>query len=154
MPQRALLGGGCLLLLAALAWLASDSPVKEDAPATPGWSIVHQTPKFKVHRSATIPAAYLIEANGRGLLLGCPEGLAETPVPVERVLLHHHHRDAVGGVQKFLDAKVPVSATRPAWKPLQASVAPEPTSPRWRLCFFCCSFFSWCFFCCHGYFVL
>ncbi len=110
MSQRALLGCGCLLLLVLLGWLASDSPVKETATATPGWSVVHQTPKFKVHRSSTIPAAYLIEADGRGLLLGCPEGLAETPVPVDKVLLHHHHRDAVGGVQKYLDAKVPVSA--------------------------------------------
>ncbi len=110
MSQRALLGCSCLLLLVALAWLTTDTPTKETAPAIPGWSIVHQTPKFNVHRSSTIPAAYLIEANGRGLLLGCPEGLAETPMPVDRVLLHHHHRDAVGGVQKYLDAKVPVSA--------------------------------------------
>ncbi len=110
MSQRALLGCGCLLFLGLLGWLAGDEPVKEVAAPTPGWSVVHQTPKFKVHRSATIPTAYLIEADGRGLLLGCPEGLAETPVPVDRVLLHHHHRDAVGGVQKYLDAKVPVSA--------------------------------------------
>ena len=110
MSQRALLGCGCLLLLVLLGWLASDSPVKETATATPGWSVVHQTHKFKVHRSSTIPAAYLIEADGRGLLLGCPEGMAETPVPVDKVLLHHHHRDAVGGVQKFLDAKIPVFA--------------------------------------------
>ena len=110
MSQRALLGCGCLLLLGLLAWLVSDRPTKPTAAPEPGWRVVHESPKFKVHRSATLPAAYLIEADGRGLLLGCPEGLTETPVPVDRVLLHHHHRDAVGGVQKFLDAGVPVSA--------------------------------------------
>ncbi len=110
MSQRVLLAGGCLLLLGLLGWLASERAPKHATVPAPGWAVVHQTSTLKVHRSATIPAAYLLEANGRGLLLGCPEGLAETPVPVDQVLLHHHHRDAVGGVQKFLDAKVPVSA--------------------------------------------
>ncbi len=111
MSQRALLGLLCILFLGLLAWFASDRTPKSP-PVPNGWKVVHRTPALTVHRSDTIPAAYLLEAGGRGLLLGCPDGLAATPVPVDRVLLHHSHRDAVGGVQKFLDAKVPVFAPR------------------------------------------
>jgi|GEM_PF-1843198 len=110
MSQRALLGGLCILFLGLLGWFASDRTPKAPPVPRTGWQVVHRTPALTVHRSDTIPAAYLLEADGCGLLLGCPEGLAETPVPVDRVLLHHAHRDAVGGVQKFLDAKVPVFA--------------------------------------------
>ena len=110
MSQRALLGGLCILFLGLLGWVASDR-VPPAPPVPPsGWKVVHRSPKLTVHRSDTIPAAYLLDAGGRGLLLGCPDGLAAPPVPVDRVLLHHSHRDAVGGVQKFLDAKVPVFA--------------------------------------------
>jgi glyoxylase-like metal-dependent hydrolase (beta-lactamase superfamily II) len=110
MSQRALLGCLCILFLGLLGWFASDRTPKAPPVPPSGWKVVHRAPALTVHRSDTIPAAYLLEAGGRGLLLGCPEGLAETPVPVDRVLLHHAHRDAVGGVQKFLDAKVPVFA--------------------------------------------
>jgi glyoxylase-like metal-dependent hydrolase (beta-lactamase superfamily II) len=111
MAKRVILTLFLAALLGVLAVLVVQQAEKIRGVAfKPRWVRLPDTANSVVYVCTTEPRAYLIEANGRGVLIDCPDDLPDPPVPVDLVLLTHHHRDSVGGVQKYLDAKVPVRA--------------------------------------------
>ena len=113
MAKRIILTLFLAVLLGVLAVLVIRQADKlRDAAFRPRWIRLPDTADPVVHICTTEPRAYLIEADGRGVLIDCPDDLPEPLVPVDLVLLTHHHRDSVGGVQKFLDRNIPVRASQ------------------------------------------
>jgi glyoxylase-like metal-dependent hydrolase (beta-lactamase superfamily II) len=115
MNARVVLSAVCFLFFLLLAILASGRKPQPEVTPKPdstesGWKIVARSAKQTVYRSQTAPAAYLIDIDGHGLLIDAPEGLPDPPVPVEGVLLTHHHRDTVAGLAPYLERKLPVRA--------------------------------------------
>jgi glyoxylase-like metal-dependent hydrolase (beta-lactamase superfamily II) len=113
MAKRIILTVFLAVLLGVLGFLVIQQSEKIRGIAfKPRWIPLPGTTSPVVHVCTTEPRAYLIEANDRGVLIDCPDDLPAPPVPVDFVLLTHHHRDSVGGVQKFLDSNVPVRANK------------------------------------------
>lgn len=116
---------GCVAALAAAAWFAST----KDAPH-PGWTAVHRDGKLAVYRCDAFPAAYLIVADGKAVLIDAPAGpmQLEPPAKPSVVLLTHHHRDTTAGAAEFVAAKVPVRAPKESAEWL----APDAVAKFWK----------------------
>jgi glyoxylase-like metal-dependent hydrolase (beta-lactamase superfamily II) len=113
MAKRIILTAFLAVLLGTVFLLVARRAEKlRDLAHQPHWLRLADTTSPVIHICTTEPRAYLIEAHGRGVLIDCPDDLPDPPLPVDLVLLTHHHRDSVGGVQKFLDQKVPVRASK------------------------------------------
>jgi len=116
MNKRILLVLAVVAMFAVVAWYAWPAwPARQSTDVSSEWKLVTTIGKMKVYRAETQPAAYLLDVDNHGVLIDAPEGLPAPPkgVAVEMVLLTHHHRDSVAGVQSFLDKQVPVRATKP-----------------------------------------
>jgi glyoxylase-like metal-dependent hydrolase (beta-lactamase superfamily II) len=129
MYGRVLLALGCLFLFGLLAWQARVPPRSaRPEPNTAGWELIEKSNRLRVFRSNTIPAAYLLDVKGHGLLIDAPEDLTEPPVPIEVVLLSHHHRDTVAGVEALQARNIPILA------PVESEpwLSPEGVEKFWK----------------------
>ncbi len=128
MLAHRLLALACLAVLAAAAWLVRTDAKRDVA----GWKKVHETGGLRVFRSESHPAAYLVSADGKIILIDAPAGpemLGEDPpAKPELVLLTHHHRDTTAGVARFLTAKLPVRAPKSSAEWL----APDAVEKFWK----------------------
>ena len=110
MKQKSLIGLGCVLLLAFVAWVG-ESNLRGDRPRPPWDEILPG-----VFRSQTSPASYVFVRDGKALVIDAvlpPSALDEMGIKqIDMVLLTHHHRDTIANVDAFLKAKIPVRAAK------------------------------------------
>jgi glyoxylase-like metal-dependent hydrolase (beta-lactamase superfamily II) len=93
---------------------------------SPPWERVHE----QVWRSPGSPASYAIVEDGHALLLGGAADTGPSGVPVDRVLLSHHHRDTSRGAPAFVARGIAVLAPR-----LSAPwLSPPSVEARWKSC--------------------
>jgi glyoxylase-like metal-dependent hydrolase (beta-lactamase superfamily II) len=102
--RRTLLFLGCLAALSATAWFGLARQPKEP----PRWAEVAPG----LWRTSTMPYGYAIVSDGKALLIDAPQSAVGLPATVDRIVLTHHHRDGLDALPGFLEAKVPVAASK------------------------------------------
>jgi glyoxylase-like metal-dependent hydrolase (beta-lactamase superfamily II) len=100
----------CGLVLCLAAWVGTQGDAK--SAVADDWTEV----ALGILRTKDMPYGYAIVADGHALLIDAPhpsDGLKNRGVKtIDGVLLTHHHRDSVAAVESFLNAKVPVRASK------------------------------------------
>jgi glyoxylase-like metal-dependent hydrolase (beta-lactamase superfamily II) len=124
-PLRLLLASGCLVALGLAAWFSNAQPTK---PAATRWEEVAPG----ILRTSEQPFGYALVNDGHALLIDCPvagDGLnAKGVTAIDGVLVTHHHRDSIAGIQWYLDKKVPVRANK-----LSAEwLMPDAVAKHWK----------------------
>lgn len=121
------------LLLAAVvavcgaAWVGRSRP---EPPAPAAWEAVFEADGLTVRRSPSTPAAYLLTAGGRAVLIDAPvppDSIRPAPAKLDAVLLTHHHRDTVAAAGAYALAGVPVRAAPEA----AAWLGPDAVTKYW-----------------------
>lgn len=112
-----ILGLFTFLVFGLLVWLFMLASDKLGTITEPPWTEVYSNSEFKVHQLTGAPFGYIVEKDGKRLLIDCPEHVTPETVPnVELVLLTHSHRDTVAGAGAFVAKGVPVRASKDSAK--------------------------------------
>ncbi|MGL4419384.1 MAG: MBL fold metallo-hydrolase, partial [Gemmataceae bacterium] len=72
------------------------------------WTTIHQEPELRIDRTRTEPSSYRVISGTDRFLI---DATVFDPTATQ-VFLTHHHVDATGCAQKYLDAGIPVHAPK------------------------------------------
>jgi glyoxylase-like metal-dependent hydrolase (beta-lactamase superfamily II) len=111
MRARILLGGACLVTVAAVGWL-SQGGMRDEKPRD--WEEVARG----VYRTTSSPHSFAVVSGKKAVLIDAtvpPDSLAKLGVEqVEAVLLTHHHRDTAAFAADYRKKGVPVRTSKDA----------------------------------------